>query len=210
MSVSRETAIGIGVTTLAVVAMAFDHLDLVGEDFLADPAAFLISSALSVLPAAVVFGFVVPRAKAAPDSTERAARQGIVCSSLAVVPGLLFVWLGVSFVLAGVGIALGLLGRGGEHRRLATAATVVGTIARSQRPDHRHRAVVTTLGTSSLPAHNERARKLGAATGFACGYSRLFAKVSATRLGTTIDHASRTISCISTTSRAARRTTTQL
>jgi hypothetical protein len=35
----------------------------------------------------------------------------------------------VNFVLAGAGIVLGLLGRSGERRRLATAATVVGAIA---------------------------------------------------------------------------------
>jgi hypothetical protein len=34
MTVSRETAIGIGVTGLAIVAMAFDHLDLLGAIFL--------------------------------------------------------------------------------------------------------------------------------------------------------------------------------
>lgn len=129
MSISRETAIGIGVTTLAIVAMAFDHLDLIGDDFLADPPAFLISSALSVALAAIVFGVVVPRVKAGPDPAERAARQGIVWSGLAVVPGVLLVFLGVTFVLAGAGIALGLLGRSGERRRLATTATVVGAIA---------------------------------------------------------------------------------
>jgi hypothetical protein len=129
VNVSRETAIGIGVTALAIVAMAFDHLDLFGDDFPADPAAFFISSALCVAVAAVAFGFVIRRVKAGPDPAERAARQGIVWSVLAVVPGIALVWLGVTFVLAGTGIALGLLGRGGERRRLATAATAVGAIA---------------------------------------------------------------------------------
>jgi peptidoglycan/LPS O-acetylase OafA/YrhL len=63
VSVSRETAIGIGVTALAVVAMAFDHLDLLGDDFPADPAAFFISSALCVALAGVAFGIVIPRVK---------------------------------------------------------------------------------------------------------------------------------------------------
>ena len=79
--------------------------------------------------AVVVFGLVIPRVKAGPDPAERAARQGIVWSVVAVVPGILFVWLGVPFVLAGAGIALGLLGRGGERRRVATAAIAVGAIA---------------------------------------------------------------------------------
>ena len=58
---SRETAIGIGVTALAILAMAFDHLDLVGDDFPADPAAFFVSSGIVVALAAVVFGVVIPR-----------------------------------------------------------------------------------------------------------------------------------------------------
>jgi hypothetical protein len=127
--VSRETAIGMAVTALAIVAMAFDHLDVLGDDFPADPLAFVISSALSLFIAAIVFGIVIPRVKAAPDPAERAARRGIVWSVAAVVPGLGFVWLGVTFVLAGAGIALGLLGRRGERKRLATAAVAVGAIA---------------------------------------------------------------------------------
>jgi hypothetical protein len=127
--VSRETAIGVAVTTLAIVAMAFDHLDVTGDDFPADPLAFLISSALSLIIAAIAFGFVIPRVKADGAPTERAARQGIVWSIAAVVPGLGFVWLGVTFVLAGAGIALGLLGRRGERKRLATAAVAVGVVA---------------------------------------------------------------------------------
>ena len=125
---SRETAIGIAVTALTIVAMAFDHLDVLGDDFPADPPAFFISSALSLIIAAIAFGFVIPRVKADPDPAERAARHGIVWSVVAVVPGLGFVWLGVTFVLAGAGIALGLLGRRGKRKRLATAAVAVGAI----------------------------------------------------------------------------------
>jgi hypothetical protein len=117
------------VTALATVAMAFDHLDLIGNDLFADPAAFLISSALSVALAVVAFGVVIPRVKAGPDPAERAARLGIAWSVLALVPGIVLVWLGLTFVLAGAGIALGLIGRSGARRRLATTATVLGTIA---------------------------------------------------------------------------------
>ncbi len=79
--------------------------------------------------ATIVFGFVIPRVKAGPNPAERAARQGIVWSVLAVVPGVALIWLGVTFVLAEAGIALGLLGRRGERKRLATTATVVGVVA---------------------------------------------------------------------------------
>lgn len=49
-----------------------------------------------------------------------------MCSALAVIPGLALIWLGLPFVLAGSGIALGLVGRGGERRGRATAAVVIG------------------------------------------------------------------------------------
>jgi hypothetical protein len=127
--VSRETAIGMAVTALAIVAMAFDHLDVAGDDFPADPSAFFISSALSLIVAATAFGVVIPRVKADPNASERAARRGMVWSVVALVPGLGFVWLGVTFVVAGAGIALGLFGRRGERKRLATAAVAVGAVA---------------------------------------------------------------------------------
>lgn len=51
-----------------------------------------------------------------------------MCSGLAFVPGLGFLWLGFPLVLAGGGVALGLLGRRSQRKRLATAAIAVGTI----------------------------------------------------------------------------------
>jgi hypothetical protein len=45
---------------------------------------------------------------------------------LAVIPGIALIWLGPPFVLAGAGIALGLLGRGGERGVRAYAAVVIG------------------------------------------------------------------------------------
>ena len=59
---------------------------------------------------------------------ERAAGQAAACSWLAVVPGIAVLWLGVPFVLAGGGVALGLLARRSERPRLATAAIVVGAL----------------------------------------------------------------------------------
>jgi hypothetical protein len=129
---SRETWIGVGTLVLAVAAMAVDHLfgtDPDSDDsFPVDPAAFLISVGVSALLAAFLFGRVVPRAKARRSESERTAVQAAVCSGLAVVPGIGLLWLGFPLVLAGGGIALGLLGRRGERRRLATAAVVLGMI----------------------------------------------------------------------------------
>jgi hypothetical protein len=124
--ISRETAIGLGVSALAVVAMAFDHLIDVEEGFPADPPAFLIAVAIILVLALIVFGRLVPRTKSGPALAERAAKRGFVCGILAV-PSIGLIWLGVPFVVAGGAIALGLLGRGGDRTQLATAAIVLGS-----------------------------------------------------------------------------------
>lgn len=127
---SRETGIGVAVSALTVGAMAIDHLvgteDEPGDDSgLADPAAFLISVAVSLILAALLFGIVVRRA--ARDDPDRAARKALACSLLAV-PAIALLFLGLPFPLAGAGIALGLLGREGDRRRTANAAVVVGAL----------------------------------------------------------------------------------
>jgi len=114
---SRETAIGVAAALYAVAAMAYDHL------VPGDSGGFVIGAALSVVLAAALFAWLVPRAKA---TAERAANTGLVCSALAVIPGIALIWLGLPFVLAGSGIALGLVGRGGERRGRATAAVLIG------------------------------------------------------------------------------------
>lgn len=124
--VSRETMIGIGASALAVFAMAVDHLLEDGGGFAADPAAFGIGVGLSLALAAVVFGRVVSRARAV--GPESAAKRAIVCSLLAAVGLVTLLWLGLPIVLGAGGMALGLIGRRGERRRLALAAIAVGVI----------------------------------------------------------------------------------
>ena len=114
---SRETGIGIAAALYAVAAMAYDHL------VPGDPGGFLIGTALSVVLAAALFAWLVPRAK---TTAERAANTGLACSALAVIPGIALIWLGLPFVLAGSGIALGLVGRGGERSGRAAAAVLIG------------------------------------------------------------------------------------
>lgn len=124
---SPEGRIAVGVTVLASVAMAVDHL--MGDDpGLEDPPTFLISSALLLALAAFVFGFVVPRAKSAAEPAKRAARDGLICSVLAVVPGIAVLWLGLPFILAGGGLALGLISRREKSSPLAVAAIVIGIL----------------------------------------------------------------------------------
>jgi len=91
---------------------------------LEDPPAFFVAAGRCVLVAILLFGIVLPR-----TSEERAARRGFISSVLAVV-SIPLAFLGLFFVLAAGGIALGRLGEG----RLATAAVAIG-------------AVVGTLGT---------------------------------------------------------------
>ena len=122
---SRENVIGAAVIALALVAMVFDHL--LGDDpGLEDPVAFVVSAAFVLLTAAIVFGVVVPRAKADPTPAERAARDGLILAVISFF-AIALIWLGVTFVVAGGAIALGLLGRGGRRRRWAVAAIVIGT-----------------------------------------------------------------------------------
>jgi hypothetical protein len=122
---TTETWIGVAGTAVAIGAMAIDHL--VGNDpdaddaFPVDPAAFFVSSAITIVLAVVLFARVVPASR----DPERAANRAIVCSSLAVLT-VFALFLGFPIVLAAAGIALGLIGRAGSRRTLATAAVVVG------------------------------------------------------------------------------------
>ena len=126
--VSREAWIGGAATAVAVGAMAVDHL--LGNDAdddetgLVDPSTFGISAGLSIAVAVFLFGLVVPRARA--HGPDRAARVGLACSVLSIVPGFLVLWLGVPFVVAGAGVALGLAALERGTARLGIAAVAVG------------------------------------------------------------------------------------
>jgi hypothetical protein len=92
--------------------MAVDHL--LGDDpGLEDPFTFLVSAAIVLVVAAVLFGHVVPRA-------HDPRRTGFIFAIVSVL-SLPFIWIGVPFAVAPAAIALGLKGEG----RLATAAMVI-------------------------------------------------------------------------------------
>jgi hypothetical protein len=120
--------IGVASLGLAVLAMAIDHLVGTEDDgdgeLLADPVTFAISVAVSGAAALVLFGWLIPRVTS--QGRERAATTGLVCSLLSLVPGVALLWLGLPFVMAGAGVALGLEGRRSERRRQAVASIVVG------------------------------------------------------------------------------------
>ncbi len=101
---------------LGLAAMAVDHL--VGDDpGLEDPPAFLVSAAIIVVIAALLFGLVVLRAL-------NPGRTGLIIALLAVLT-LPLIWLGVPFAVAPAAIALGL--RAGRSVA-ATAAIVIGIV----------------------------------------------------------------------------------
>jgi hypothetical protein len=126
-AISRETAIGIAVTALALVAMVFDHL--LGDDpGLEDPIAFIVAAVLTIACAFVVFGVVVPRTKGSAAPADRAATRGGVLAVVSVL-SISLIWLGVTFPVAGGTLALGLLGRDSSRRRwLAYLAIVIAAI----------------------------------------------------------------------------------
>jgi hypothetical protein len=131
VSSSRTRVVGLVALLVAVGAMAIDHL--VGtergddDSGLVDPGTFAISVVLSIAAAVVLFGWLVPRQL--EQGPERAARSGLVCSIASFIPGLAVIWLGVPFLVAGAGVALGLEGRSGARRVEATAAVAIGVLA---------------------------------------------------------------------------------
>jgi hypothetical protein len=131
-AVSRETAIGIAVTAVALVAMVFDHL--LGDDpGLEDPIAFIVAAVLTLACAFIVFGLVVPRTKRSAAPADRAATRGAVLAVVSVL-SISLIWLGVTFPIAGGTLALGLLGA----RRQSAVAGPLGDRGRLDRPRRRY------------------------------------------------------------------------
>jgi hypothetical protein len=99
---------------LGLAAMAVDHL--LGDDpGLEDPPTFLISATIILLLIALLFGFVVPRAR-------DPRRTGFILALVSVL-SLPFIWLGAPFAVAPAAIALGLRGEG----KLAASAVAIGS-----------------------------------------------------------------------------------
>jgi hypothetical protein len=119
-----------GALAVAVGTIAIDHLvgtHRTDEDSgLVDPATFAIALGLSLAAAATLFGWLVPRER--ERGPDRAARSGLACSMASIVPGLALFWLGVPFVVAGAGMALGFEGRAGTRRIEANAAIAIGAL----------------------------------------------------------------------------------
>jgi hypothetical protein len=112
---SRDWALVSAGICLGLAAMAVDHL--LGDDpGLEDPPAFLISAAIILVTAALLFGLVVQR-------TRDPRRASFIVAALSVL-SLPLIWLGVPFAVAPAAIALGDRGEG----RLAIAAIAIGVL----------------------------------------------------------------------------------
>jgi hypothetical protein len=125
----RTMPIAGGVTLLAVVLMAWDHLwgneGGSQDEFPVDSGTFFLAVGLIVIAALVVFGVTVRRAVRRPETLHRAA---LVHSAIAVLLAVPASWLGFPLVVAGGGIALGLRAMDGAHRRIAVVAIALGVL----------------------------------------------------------------------------------
>jgi hypothetical protein len=105
--------------------MAVDHLfgtDDSDDERFAEPGVFVGTAAAALIATFLLFRYVV---RPAVDEPERAATRAIACSLLAVLT-LPLLFVAAPFPLAGAGLALGLVGREGRRRGLATTALAVG------------------------------------------------------------------------------------
>lgn len=129
-SAPAENRIGITATGLAVAGLVGTYLlpGLLFADHSADVGGFAVATGVTVVLAAALFGWAVPRAMGAPGATNRPATAALVTSVFAVV-SLALHWLGAPLVVAGAGIALALRGRERAERSgrrgLATAALAI-------------------------------------------------------------------------------------
>jgi hypothetical protein len=125
-----ERQVGAAAVTIAVVALFFGYV--VNNDPDSDVVGWIIASGIALAAGAVVFLWLIPRAKQDPANANRPAKIGLACSVLGVVAVLAF-WIGLPYVLGAAGAVLGRFGqaRAAEagHAPQATAAVIIGVLA---------------------------------------------------------------------------------
>lgn len=130
-SISGRTTwyVAIGVLALTTALMAWDHLfgnEGASDDaFPVDPGTFVLSMALVLAFALLVFGILVPRTLRAEGNVTRYA---LIMAAVAVVTAPFLSWLGLPQVLAGGGLVLGLAARASGHSRAGTVAFVLSLL----------------------------------------------------------------------------------
>jgi hypothetical protein len=121
MTLSRNdiSLAGLGAALLTAVALAVANFSGSGDNGGAPEYAVTLAGSLVV--AAVLFGWVIPR-------SERPARVGLIAGLLGVLSLPVF-WTGLPFVLGPAAVALGLLGRARhDGRGQATVAVAFGAL----------------------------------------------------------------------------------
>jgi uncharacterized membrane protein len=123
MVLTRQNVIGIGIGAAILAAIALGVANFAGVDGEnGGTGPFIVMLAVSIVIAAAVFGWAIPR-------SERPGRDGVIAGALACLALPVF-WTGIPYVLGPAAIALGLLGRARpEARGAATVAVVLGTLA---------------------------------------------------------------------------------
>ena len=123
MSLSRQAVHGAGVLAAALAAVALAVANFVstepGEN--GGGAAYAATLGISLLLAAAVFGWAIPR-------TERPGQVGLAVGALGLLSVAAF-WSGLPYVLGPAAIVLGLLGRARPGQQTpATIAVVLGAL----------------------------------------------------------------------------------
>lgn len=122
MTLNRQHVLGAGVAAAALTAIALaagNFGTAEGENGGAGP--YAITLGVSLVLAAVLFGWAIPR-------TERPARAGLIAGAIGALSVAVF-WTGLPYVLGPAAIVLGLLGRARIDTRTAgTVAAVLGAL----------------------------------------------------------------------------------
>ena len=123
MTLSRQSIVGIGVAAAVLTAIALAAANFVGTEpgESGGGAEYAVTLGFSLLVAAALFGWVIPR-------TDRPGRTGLVVALIALLSLAAF-WSGLPLVLGPAAGVLGLLGRARGEGGAATAAVVLGSLA---------------------------------------------------------------------------------
>lgn len=122
MTPSRQHVLGTGFFSAALTAIALAAANFAGDGENGGAGPYAVTLAVSLLIAAGLFGWAIPR-------TERPARAGLVAAAFALLSVPVF-WSGLPYVLGPAAIVYGLLGRArADGGGAATAAVVLGALA---------------------------------------------------------------------------------
>lgn len=122
MTLSRQHVLGAGLFTAILTAVALAAANYAGEGESGGTGPYVVTLAVSLAVAAVLFGWAIPR-------TARPARTGLVAAVFALLSLPVF-WSGLPYVLGPAAIVYGLLGRARpDGGGAATAAVVLGALA---------------------------------------------------------------------------------